>query len=113
VLLADAPGRRNHQAPTHPRITSPSRADLTHFWREASSRERTTHATPASTSGLETPLASRAEPNAIVVRDDGEAPLRLQQDQVLDLRRDTAIYSECVHYCPFPGALLPWQFKQG
>jgi len=58
-------------------------------------------------------LACFYDKRAIVVRDDGEAPLRLQQDQVLDLRRDTAIYSECVHYCPFPGALLPWTFKQG
>lgn len=58
-------------------------------------------------------LACFYDKRAIVVRDDGEAPLRLQQDQVLDLRRDTAVYSECVHYCPFPGALLPWTFKQG
>lgn len=58
-------------------------------------------------------LACFYDKRAIVVRDDGEAPLRLQQDQVLDLRRDTAIYSECVHYCPFPSALLPWTFKQG
>lgn len=58
-------------------------------------------------------LACFYDKRSIVVRDDGEAPLRLQQDQVLDLRRDTAIYSECVHYCPFPGALLPWTFKQG
>lgn len=58
-------------------------------------------------------LACFYDKRAVVVRDDGEAPLRLQQDQVLDLRRDTAVYSECVHYCPFPGALLPWTFKQG
>lgn len=58
-------------------------------------------------------LACFYDKRAVVIRDDGEAPLRLQQDQVLDLRRDTAIYSECVHYCPFPGALLPWTFKQG
>lgn len=58
-------------------------------------------------------LACFYDKRAIVVRDDGEAPLRLQQDQVLDLRRDTAVYSECVHYCPFPSALLPWTFKQG
>ena len=58
-------------------------------------------------------LACFYDKRAIVVRDDGEAPLRLQQDQVLDLRRDTAVYSECVHYSPFPGALLPWTFKQG
>ena len=58
-------------------------------------------------------LACFYDKRAIVVRDDGEAPLRLQQDQVLDLRRDTAVYSECVHYCPFPDALLPWTFKQG
>lgn len=58
-------------------------------------------------------LACFYDKRAIVVRDDGEAPLRLQQDQVLDLRRDTAVYSECVHYCPFPAALLPWTFKQG
>lgn len=58
-------------------------------------------------------LACFYDKRAIVVRDDGEAPLRLQQDQVLDLRRDTAVYSECVHYCSFPGALLPWTFKQG
>ena len=58
-------------------------------------------------------LACFYDKRAIVVRDDGEAPLRLQQDQVLDLRRDTAVYSECVHYSPFPDALLPWTFKQG
>lgn len=58
-------------------------------------------------------LACFYDKRAIVVRDDGEAPLRLQQDQVLDLRRDTAVYSECVHYSPFPGALLPWTFNQG
>ena len=58
-------------------------------------------------------LACFYDKRAIVVRDDGETPLRLQQDQVLSLQRDVAIYSECVHYCPFPGALLPWTFKQG
>ena len=58
-------------------------------------------------------LACFYDKRAIAIRDDGETPLRLQQDQVLSLQRDVAIYGEAVHYCPFPKALLPWTFKQG
>lgn len=58
-------------------------------------------------------LACFYDKRAVVIRDDGETPLRLQQDQVLSLQRDVAIYGEAVHYCPFPKALLPWTFKQG
>lgn len=58
-------------------------------------------------------LACFYDKRAVAVRDDGETPLRLQQDQVLSLQRDVAIYGEAVHYCPFPKALLPWTFKQG
>ena len=65
-----------------------------------------------------TPLPGEAtacfyDKRAVAIRDDGETPLRLQQDQVLSLQRDVAIYGEAVHYCPFPKALLPWTFKQG
>ena len=58
-------------------------------------------------------LACFYDKRAVAIRDDGETPLRLQQDQVLSLQRDVAIYGEAVHYCPFPKALLPWTFKQG
>ena len=58
-------------------------------------------------------IACFYDKRAVAIRDDGETPLRLQQDQVLSLQRDVAIYGEAVHYCPFPKALLPWTFKQG
>lgn len=58
-------------------------------------------------------LACFYDKRAVAIRDDGETPLRLQQDQVLSLQRDVAIYGEAAHYCPFPKALLPWTFKQG
>lgn len=58
-------------------------------------------------------LACFYDKRAVAIRDDGETPLRLQQDQVLSLQRDVAIYGEAVHYCPFPKGLLPWTFKQG
>lgn len=58
-------------------------------------------------------LACFYDKRAVAIRDDGETPLRLQQDQVLSLQRDVAIYGEAVHYCPFPKALLPFTFKQG
>lgn len=58
-------------------------------------------------------LACFYDKRAVAIRDDGETPLRLQQDQVLSLQRDVAIYGEAVHYCQFPKALLPWTFKQG
>lgn len=58
-------------------------------------------------------LACFYDKRAVAIRDDGETPLRLQQDQVLSLQRDVAIYGEAVHYCPFPKALLPWKFKEG
>lgn len=57
-------------------------------------------------------LACFYDRRAIVCQEAPGAPITLQQDQVLDLQRDIAVYGEAAHYCQMPLALLPWTFKQ-
>lgn len=57
-------------------------------------------------------LACFYDRRAIVCQEAPGAPITLQQDQVLDLQRDIAVYGEAAHYCQMPMALLPWTFKQ-
>lgn len=59
-----------------------------------------------------TTLACFYDRRAIVCQEAPGAPITLQQDQVLDLQRDIAVYGEAAHYCQMPMALLPWTFKQ-
>lgn len=59
-----------------------------------------------------TTLACFYDRRAIVCQEAPGAPITLQQDQVLDLQRDIAVYGEAAHYCQMPLALLPWTFKQ-
>ena len=56
-------------------------------------------------------LACFYDRRAIVCQEAPGAPITLQQDQVLDLQRDIAVYGEAAHYCQMPLALLPWTFK--
>lgn len=56
-------------------------------------------------------LACFYDRRAIVCQEAPGAPITLQQDQVLDLQRDIAVYGEAAHYCQMPMALLPWTFK--
>ena len=56
-------------------------------------------------------LAAFYDRRAIVCQEAPGAPITLQQDQVLDLQRDIAVYSEAAHYCQMPLAILPWTFK--
>lgn len=58
-----------------------------------------------------TTLACFYDRRAIVCQEAPGAPITLQQDQVLDLQRDIAVYGEAAHYCQMPMALLPWTFK--
>jgi len=56
-------------------------------------------------------LAAFYDRRAIVCQEAPGAPITLQQDQVLDLQRDIAVYGEAAHYCQMPLAILPWTFK--
>ena len=56
-------------------------------------------------------LAAFYDRRAIVCQEAPGAPITLQQDQVLDLQRDIAVYGEAAHYCQMPMAILPWTFK--
>lgn len=56
-------------------------------------------------------LAAFYDRRAIVCQEAPGAPITLQQDQVLDLQRDIAVYGEAAHYAQMPLALLPWTFK--
>ena len=58
-----------------------------------------------------TTLAAFYDRRAIVCQEAPGAPITLQQDQVLDLQRDIAVYGEAAHYCQMPLAILPWTFK--
>lgn len=55
-------------------------------------------------------LAAFYDRRAIVCQEAPGAPITLQQDQVLDLQRDIAVYGEAAHYCQMPLAILPWTF---
>ena len=56
-------------------------------------------------------LAAFYDRRAIVCQEAPGAPITLQQDQVLDLQRDIAVYGEAAHYAQMPLAVLPWTFK--
>lgn len=56
-------------------------------------------------------LAAFYDRRAIVCQEAPGAPITLQQDQVLDLQRDIAVYGEAAHYAQMPLAILPWTFK--
>ena len=58
-----------------------------------------------------TTLAAFYDRRAIVCQEAPGAPITLQQDQVLDLQRDIAVYGEAAHYAQMPLAILPWTFK--
>lgn len=58
-----------------------------------------------------TTLAAFYDRRAIVCQEAPGAPITLQQDQVLDLQRDIAVYGEAAHYAQMPLAVLPWTFK--
>ena len=56
-------------------------------------------------------LAAFYDRRAIVCQEALGGPITLQQDQVLDLQRDIAVYGEAAHYAQMPLAVLPWTFK--
>ncbi|MCB4209167.1 HK97 family phage prohead protease [Arthrobacter sp. UM1] len=51
------------------------------------------------------------DPIAIQVRESAGAPFQLQDDNVLNLSRDFAVYGYLAHLTPHPDALLPVNFK--
>lgn len=56
-------------------------------------------------------LAAFFDKRAIVCQESPGAPITLQQDQVLTLQRDIAVYGEAAHYVQMPLAILPVTFK--
>ena len=50
------------------------------------------------------------DPIAIQVRESAGAPFQLQDDNVLNLSRDFAVYGYMAHLTPYPDAILPVAF---